>query len=109
MSHRKGVTKLNIEYKRVGEVEHLTASGTPKEIASLVLELQGRRVISVVGKKEKAGDREALAEAILEMLQVQNQEHSSPQQPSPTGHTQSQDEGHHPGGCGQQSDTPQHL
>lgn len=79
MSHRKGVTKLNIEYKRVGEVEHLTASGTPKEIASLVLELQGRRVISVVGKKEKAGAREALAEAILEMLQVQNQEHMSHQ------------------------------
>ena len=34
---------LELEYKRVGDAEYITASCTPKEMAALVLELQGRR------------------------------------------------------------------
>ena len=34
---------MELEYKRVGDEECITASCTPKEMAALVLELQGRR------------------------------------------------------------------
>lgn len=36
--------KIDIEYKRVGDVENLVASVTPKEFADFVLVLQGQRI-----------------------------------------------------------------
>lgn len=52
---------MELEYKHVGDVECITASGTPKEMAALVLELQGRR----------RNGREAIHKAIGDILAEQ--------------------------------------
>ncbi len=59
------VSKTELEYKRVGEVEHITASGTPKEMAALVLELQGRR------KASRKAIRETIDDILAEQLKVE--------------------------------------
>lgn len=43
---------MELEYKRVGDVDCITASGTPKEMAALVLELQEQRTASVVAEED---------------------------------------------------------
>ena len=72
----------------------LTIKAEPKEIASLVLELQGKpeKVISVSGPGGKTPeDRERLARSIEEILRTQSQEHSLRKPPGPTSPEQSQD------------------
>ena len=59
------MSKTEVEYKRVGEVENLTASGTPKEMAALVLELQGRR------KDGREAIRKAIGDILAEQLKVE--------------------------------------
>lgn len=61
----KGVNKTELEYKRVGDVEDLTARGTPKEMAALVLELQGRR------KASRKAIRETIDDILAEQLRVE--------------------------------------
>ena len=55
---------MKLEYKRVGDVENLTASGTPKEMAALVLELQGRR------KDSREAIRKSIDDILAEQLKV---------------------------------------
>lgn len=56
---------MKLEYKRVGDVENLTASGTPKEMAALVLELQGRR------KYSREAIRKSIDDILAEQLKVE--------------------------------------
>lgn len=70
----------------------LTISGEPKEIASLVLELQGKpkKTISISGHKAHTPEeRERLARSIEEMLRAQSQAHSLRQPLDPTSPEQS--------------------
>ena len=59
------MNKTELEYKRVGDVEDLTARGTPKEMAALVLELQGRR------KASRKAIRETIDDILAEQLRVE--------------------------------------
>lgn len=52
---------VKLEYKHAEDVDRITASGTPKEMAALVLELQGRR----------RDGREAIHKAIGDILAEQ--------------------------------------
>ena len=47
-NNEKEVRKMDLEYHRVGDYVEARASGTAKEIAALVLELQGRRARDAV-------------------------------------------------------------
>ena len=98
---------LELEYKRVGEVENLTASGTPKEMAALVLELQERRTVKLTVKQGLSEERKKLADTIRDVLVGQVQENNSRQPPCPTEHTPNQDEESHPDEPDRKSDTPQ--
>ena len=72
----------------------ITIRADAKEIASLVLELQGKpgKMISVSAPKSKTPEeRERLARAIEEMLLAQSQVHSLRQPPDPTSPGRSQD------------------
>lgn len=85
---------MDLEYHRVGDYVEACASGTAKEIASLVLELQGKpeKIISVSAPKSKTPEeRERLARAIEGMLLAQSQAHSLRQPPDPTSPGRSQD------------------
>ena len=59
------MNKTELEYKRVGDVEDLTARGTPKEMAALVLELQGRR------KASRKAIRETIDDILAKQLRVE--------------------------------------
>lgn len=90
---------MDFEYHRVGDYVEARASGTAKEIASLVLDLQGKpeKVISVsVPKAQTPDERGRLARGIDEILRSQIQEHSSAPQPDPTSPGRSQDAELHP-------------
>ena len=85
---------MDLEYHRVGDYVDARASGTAKEIASLVLELHGKpeKTVSIsVPKSKTPEEREHLARALDEMLRAQSQAHSSTQPPDPTSPEQSQD------------------
>lgn len=72
----------------------ITIRADAKEIASLVLELQGEpeKIISVSAPKSKTPEeRERLARAIEGMLLAQSQAHSLRQPPDPTSPGRSQD------------------
>lgn len=56
---------MELEYKCVGDVDCITASGTPKEMAALVLELQGRR------KASKGAIRKTIGDILAEQLRVE--------------------------------------
>ncbi len=99
---------MELNFDRVGDVERITASGTPAEMADLVLELQSRRQVNVFVEKGTEEDRKRLADAIRTALADQVRGRNSWLQPSPTEHTPSQDEGLRPGETAQQSDTPPH-
>ena len=99
---------MELEYKRVGDVECITASGTPKEMASLVLELQERRRVTFSWGKDTQEDRRKLAGTIRDILREQVQVSSLWQQPCPTECTPNQGEEIPPGEPDQKSDTPQH-
>ena len=99
---------MELNFNRVGDVEHITASGTPAEMAGLVLELQRRRQVNVFVEKGTEEDRKRLADTIRAALADQVRGRNSQQQPSPTERTPSQDEELRPGEAAQQSDTPPH-
>ena len=90
---------MDLEYHRVGDYVEARASGTAKEIASLVLELQGRpkKVISVsTPKAQTPEERGRFARGIEEVLRAQSQAHSSKQQPDPTLPERNEDAELHP-------------
>lgn len=99
---------MELNFDRVGDVERITASGTPEEMADLVLELQSRRSVNVFVEKGTEEDRKRLADAIRAALADQFRGRNSQLQPSPTERTPSQDEELRPGETAQQSDTPPH-
>ena len=63
--HSEGGEISELEYKCVGDVDCITASGTPKEMATLVLELQGRR------KASKGAIRKAIGDILAEQLRAE--------------------------------------
>lgn len=90
---------MDFEYHRTGDYVEARASGTAKEIASLVLELQGKpkrliRVNSIVPSSPE--EREMLANTIRTILLEQSQGRSSKQQPDPTLPERKQDAEFHP-------------
>lgn len=91
---------MDLEYHRVGDYVEARASGTAREIASLVLELQGKpkkTTISVsTPKAQTPEERERLARGFEEILLAQSQAHSSKQQPDPTLPERNQDAELHP-------------
>lgn len=99
---------MELNYNRVSDVERITASGTPEEMADLVLELQRRRPVNVFVEKGTEEDRKRLADTIRAALADQVRGRNSQQQPSPTERTPSQDEELRSGETAQQSDTPPH-
>ena len=99
---------MELNFNRVGDVEHITASGTPEEMADLVLGLQRRRQVNVFVEKGTEEDRKRLADTIRAALADQVRGRNSQQQSSPTERTPSQDEELRPGEAAQQSDTPPH-
>lgn len=72
----------------------VTISGNAKEIASLVLELQGKPdpQILVTGRKTTPEDRRALVDSIKAAFESQIQDTRSRRQPYPTSPEQTQDE-----------------
>lgn len=72
----------------------VTISGNAKEIASLVLELQGKPdpQILVTGRKAMLEDRRALVDSIKAAFELQIQDTRSRRQPYPTSPEQTQDE-----------------
>ena len=90
---------MDVEYRRVGDYVEAHASGTAKEIASLVLELQGKpeRLIQVNSSVPSTPEeREMLANTIRAILLKQSPAHSSKQQPDPTLPERNQDAEFHP-------------
>lgn len=100
---------MELNYDRVGDVENITASGTPEEMAAFVLEIQRQRTVTILGRKDTQEDRKKLADTIRAILSEQVQASSSRQQPFPTERTLSQDEELHPDEFDQKSDTLPHL
>lgn len=72
----------------------VTISGEAREIASLVLELQGKPdpQILVTGRKTTPEDRRALVDSIKAAFESQIQDTRSRRQPYPTSPEQTQDE-----------------
>ena len=72
----------------------VTISGNAKEIASLVLELQGKPdpQILVTGRKTTPEGRRALVDSIKAAFESQIQDTRSRRQPYPTSPEQTQDE-----------------
>lgn len=90
---------MDLEYHRVGDYVEARASGTAREIASLVLELQGKPKMTISVSPPKAQtpeERERLARGLEEILLAQSQAHSSKQQPDPTLPERNQDAELHP-------------
>ena len=90
---------MDLEYHRVGDYVEARASGTTKEIASLVLELQGKLkgLIQVNSSAPSSPEeRERLANTIRTILLEQSQGRSSKQQPDPTLPERNQDAEFHP-------------
>lgn len=90
--------KLERKIDRLLEIAENAEHGC-NEIASLVLELQGKqeKVITISGTKgQTPEERERLARVIKKILLDQSQVHSSRQPPGPTSPEQSQDAGFQP-------------
>lgn len=85
---------MDFEYHRIGDVVEARASGTAKEIASLVLGLQGKPdpVIQVTSKLITKENRARLTDTIRDILANQIQGKNLEQQPDPTSPELKQDE-----------------
>lgn len=83
---------MDLKYNRVGDYVDVSASGTAKEIASLVLALQGRQepMIQITSRPDTAEDRQTLADAIRDILvsQIQAQDSTPQSDPTSPGHSQ---------------------
>lgn len=85
---------MDFEYYRAGDYVEARASGSAEEIASLVLELQGkpRKLISVsTPKVQTSEERKSFVRTIEEVLRAQTQESDLTQPPDPTSPEQNQD------------------